>query len=393
MLPGTRTAQVALAFMLLIGAALLLASFRAVLAIDPGFEPIGVVTAAINLPSSAYRDASALGQVADRLLERTRALPGVGAAGLTTTIPLGGNYSRHHPGGGEPGGAESIVAPHLSSAATATRAMRIALRGRYADRRDRLGAAGGHRQTVARRFWPGRDAVGQRLVRPANPTGVLDLLTRGPDTRSYTVIGVVANVQVTGLTPKDPPVGAYYFPYAQQPARSIVVAVRSAQDPETIIAPLRSHRVDRPELRWPTCAPWRGADRSLAQRRMPMVIEAFGAVALFLAAIGVYGVLAAQVTERRREIGIRMALGSSASAVFRLVMRDGARMTLLGIVAGFAGTAGMARLMAGLLYGVRPTDPVVVGGVALLLATVALVATWLPARRAARVNPATVLNE
>ena len=124
-----------------------------------------------------------------------------------------------------------------------------------------------------------------------------------------------------------------------------------------------------------------------------VIAMAFGAVALFLAAIGVYGVLAAQVTERRREIGIRMALGSSASDVFRLVMRDGARMTLLGIVAGFAGTVGMARLMAGLLYGVRPTDPVVIGGAALLLATVALVATWLPARRAARLNPAAVLNE
>jgi putative ABC transport system permease protein len=124
-----------------------------------------------------------------------------------------------------------------------------------------------------------------------------------------------------------------------------------------------------------------------------IIAMAFGVVALFLAAIGVYGVLASQVTERRREIGIRMALGSSASDVFRLVMRDGARMTLLGIVAGFVGTAGMARLMAGLLYGVRPTDPVVIGGVALLLATVALAATWLPARRAARVNPAAVLNE
>jgi putative ABC transport system permease protein len=225
---------------------------------------------------------------------------------------------------------------------------------------------------------------------------VLDLLTRGPDTRSYTVIGVVANVQVTGLTPKDPPVGAYYFPYAQQPARSIVVAVRSAQDPETIIAPLRSTlaSIDQELPLYDVRTMEERLDHSLLQRRMPMVIAiAFGVVALFLAAIGVYGVLASQVTERRREIGIRMALGSSASDVFRLVMRDGACMTVLGIVAGFAGTAGMTRLMAGLLYGVRPTDPVVIGGVAFLLATVALVATWLPARRAARVNPAVVLNE
>jgi predicted permease len=396
------TAQVALAFMLLIGAALLLASFRAVLAIDPGFEPAGVVTAAINLPSSAYRDASALGQVAERLLERTRALPGVGAAGLTTTIPLGGNYSSGIilAAGSEPGGGESIVAPHLIIASDGYfEAMRIPLlRGRYFDRRDSASAPPVVivDERLARRFWPGRDAVGQRLLRPANPTGVLDLLTRGPDTRSYTVIGVVANVQVTGLTPKDPPVGAYYFPYLQQPARSIVIAVRSAQDPEAIIAPLRSTlaSIDRELPLYDVRTMEERLDRSLVQRRLPMVIAmAFGVVALFLAAIGVYGVLAAQVTERRREIGIRMALGSSASDVFRLVMRDGARMALLGIVAGFAGTAGLARLMAGLLYGVRPTDPVVVGGVALLLATVALVATWLPARRAARVNPAVALNE
>ena len=396
------TAQVALAFMLLIGAALLLASFRAVLAIDPGFEPTGVITAAINLPSSSYRSASAIGQVADRLLERTRALPGVAAAGLTTTIPLGGNYSSSIilAEGSEPGRGESIVAPHQIIASDGYfEAMRIPLvRGRYFDRRDTASAPPVVivDDRLARRFWPGRDAVGQRLLRPGNPTGVLDLLTRGPDTRSYTVIAVVAKVNVTGLTPKDPPVGAYYFPFAQQPARSIVVAVRSAQDPETIIASLRSTlaSIDRELPLYDVRTMEERLDHSLLQRRMPMIIAmAFGVVALFLAAIGVYGVLASQVTERRREIGIRMALGSSASDVFGLVMRDGARITLLGIVAGLAGTAGMARLMAGLLYGVRPTDPVVIGGVALLLATVALVATWLPARRAARVNPAAVLNE
>ena len=395
-------AQVALAFMLLVGAALLLASFRAVLAIDPGFEPAGVVTAAINLPSTAYRSESALGEVADRLLERTRALPGVGAAGVTTTIPFGGNYSSGIilAAGSEPGGAESIVAPLLVSASDGYfEAMRIPLlRGRYFDRRDTASTPPVVivDERLARRFWPGRDAVGQRLLRPANPTGVLDLLTRGPDARSYTVIGVVANVQVTGLTPKDPPVGAYYFPYAQQPARSIVIAVRSAKDPEAIITPLRSAlaSIDRELPLYDVRTMEERLDRSLVGRRMPMIVAtAFGAVALFLAAIGVYGVLAAQVTERRREIGIRMALGSSASDVFRLVMRDGARMTLLGIVAGLAGTAAIARLMARLIYGVRPTDPVVVVGVALLLAAVALVATWLPARRAARVNPAAVLAE
>src|SRR5262249_37589150 len=122
-------------------------------------------------------------------------------------------------------------------------AMRIALvRGRYFDQRDTASAPPVVvvDERLARRFWPDRDAIGQQLLRPPNPTGVLDLLTRGPDTRSYTVIGVVANVHTTGLPPKEPPVGAYYFPYAQQPARSIVLAVRSRQDPEKMIAALRS---------------------------------------------------------------------------------------------------------------------------------------------------------
>ena len=336
------------------------------------------------------------------MLERTRALPGVGAAGLTTTIPFGGIYSSSIilAEESEPRPGESLVAPHQITASDGYfEAMRIPLvRGRYFDSRDTAAAPPVVivDERLARRFWPGRDAIGRRLSRPSNPRGILDLLARGPDTRYLTVVGVVANVQVTGLTPKDPPVGAYYLPYAQQPARSIMLAVRSAQDPETLVPALRSTlaSIDRELPLFDVRTMEQRLDRSLVQRRMPMVIAlAFGLVALFLAGIGVYGVLACQVTERRREIGIRMALGSSAADVFRLVMRDGARITVLGILVGLAGTIGMARLMAGLLYGVRATDPVVVGAVALLLVTVALVATWLPARRAAGVNPAAALSE
>jgi predicted permease len=396
------TAQVALAFMLLIGAGLLLASFRAVLAIDPGFDPAGVLTASINLPATAYRDGAALTQVTGRLLERTRAMPGVGAAGLTATIPFGGIYSNSVmlTEDGEPKAGESVVAPHQITASEGYfEAMRIPLvRGRYFDTRDTATAPPVVivDERLAQRFWPGRDAIGRRLSRPGNPTGILDLLTRSPNPRYLTVVGIVANVQLTGLTPKDPPVGAYYLSYAQQPARSVVLAVRSAQDPETLVASLRSTltSIDRELPLFDVRTMEQRLDRSLVQRRLPMVIAlAFGLVALFLAAIGVYGLLACQVTERRREIGIRMALGSSAADVFRLVMRDGARITVLGILVGLAGTMAMARLMAGLLYGVGATDPVVVGAVAILLATVALIATWLPARRAAGVNPADALSE
>jgi predicted permease len=396
------TAQIALAFVLLIGAGLLLASFRTVLAIDPGFQPAGVLTASITLPASAYRDGAALTQFTSRLLERARALPGVSAAGLTTTIPFGGNYSSSVilAEGSEPTPGESVVAPHMITASDGyLEAMHIPLvRGRYFDSRD----AGDAPPVVivderlARRFWPDRDAIGRRLSRPSDPRGILDLLARGPDPHYPTVVGVVGNVQLTGLTPKDPPVGAFYLPYAQQPARSIMLAVRSGRDPDTLVPALRSTlaSIDRELPLFDVRTMEQRLDRTLVPRRLPMVIAmAFGLVALFLASIGVYGLLACQVTERRREIGIRMALGSSAADVFGLVMRDGARITVLGILVGLAGTVGMTRLMTGLLYGVKATDPIVIGAVAFLLGTVAFVATYLPARRASRVNPAAALSE
>jgi predicted permease len=294
----------------------------------------------------------------------------------------------------------SVVAPHSITASDGYfEAMRIPLvRGRYFDRRDTATAPPVVivDERLARRFWPGRDAIGRRLSRPSNPTGILDLLARGSNTRYLTVVGIVANVQLTGLTTKDPPIGAYYLPYAQQPARSVVLAVKSAQDPETLVPALRSTlaSIDRELPLFDVRTMEQRLDRSLVQRWMPMHIAlAFGMVALFLAGIGVYGVLACQVTERRREIGIRMALGSSAADVFRLVMRDGARITVVGILTGFAGTIAMARLIAGLLYGVKATDPLVIGAVAIVLTIVAFIATWLPARRAAAVNPAAALSE
>jgi predicted permease len=396
------TTQVALAFILLIGAGLLLTSFRAVLAIDPGFQPVGVLTASLTLPAASYPDAARLNELTARLLERTRALPGVGAAGLTTTIPFGGNYSNalilveDHP----PGPGTAIVAPSQITASDGYfEAMRIPLvRGRYFDSRDTATSPPVVivDERLARNFWPGEDALGRRLYKPANPTSVLDFLTRGPDTRYLTVVGIVRNVQLTGLTPKDPGVGAYYFLYAQLPARSVVVTVRSTQQPESLAPALRSTvaSIDKELPLFDVRSMEERLDRSLVQRRVPMVIAlAFGLVALFLAGIGVYGLLACQVTERRREISIRMALGSSAADVFRLVMRDGARITLVGLIVGLAGTLAMARLIAGLLYGVRPMDPIVILAVSVVLAAVALVATWLPARRAARLNAAAALNE
>ena len=175
-----------------------------------------------------------------------------------------------------------------------------------------------------------------------------------------------------------------------------MLAVRSARDPDTLVPALRSTlaSIDRELPLFDVRTMEQRLDRTLVPRRLPMAIAmAFGLVALFLASIGVYGLLACQVTERRREIGIRMALGSSAADVFGLVMWDGARITVLGILVGLAGTVGMTRLMTGLLYGVQATDPVVIGAVAFLLATVASVATYLPARRASRVNPAAALSE
>jgi predicted permease len=392
-------AQVAFAFMLLIGAGLLLASFQRVLAVRPGFDASHVLTGIVSPPASRYKEDAQLITFWNQLVDRVRALPGVQAVGTTTNIPLGGNYSDSvilaegyamSPG-------ESLISPYATSVSPGYfDAMTIPLkRGRLFTASDDERAAKVLiiDERLAKRFWKDGDPVGRRMWKPDAP----DDLTKGPGpkTRYYTVVGVVGNVRVTGLTEKEP-VGMYYFPFAQNAGRGMTLVTRTADEPATIVSAIR-HEVTAmdPELPFFAVKPMQQrVEESLVSRRTPMMLASlFGAIALFLAAVGIYGVLAYQVAQRRKEIGIRLALGSDSRRIFQLIVSEGLWLLGVGIVTGLAGAFAIRRAMETQLFGVQPMDPVVLSAVAGTLALVAFVACAVPARRAARIDPLIALTD
>lgn len=396
---GLVVAQVAIAFVLLIGAGLLFASFERVLAVDPGFDAVGVLTAAVAPPTTLYKDDPALRAFAVESLARIRALPGVEAAGITTMIPFGdeGSSSAIIPEGYQMQPGESLIAP--SSVVVSPgyfEAMRVErLRGRFFDEHDVDGA---QRVAIvddrlARRFWPNQDPIGRRLYQPDN---IDDFLTPTDDTHFYTVVGVVKEMKLTSLTIGDQAVGAYFFAAAQQVPRNITYAIRAAGDPAMLAGPVRSaiQSLD-PDL--PVFASQSMNElvrKSLVSRRSPMLLAvAFGGVALFLSAIGIYGVLAYLVTERRKELGIRLALGSTPRSIFELVLREGLLLIGIGLAIGAVGVAAIRRSLQSQLFGVSAADPTVIALVAATLAVVAVAACAIPARRATRIDPVVALAE
>ncbi|HUP43037.1 MAG TPA: ABC transporter permease [Thermoanaerobaculia bacterium] len=393
--------QVAVAAILLIGAGLLLASFLRLLAVDPGFEPEGVLTATVSLPAARYDEEPARRAFAQRVLAEARALPGVDEAALASSIPFGGRFSANavsiegyvrRPG-------ESLLAPFMTAATPGYfEALGIPLLdGRTftsEDREDSLPVVIVDRW-LAERFWPGESAVGQRIAQ-----GVPELDDEGR-IEWRTIVGVVGEVRMAELG-EGGQTGAYYFPYAQAAAYSLVLTLIArvagdggeGGDPEALAEPLRrSVRAIDPALPvFDLATMEERLGRSLVERRAAMVLAVvFGAVALFLAAVGLYGVLAYSVAQRTRELGIRVVLGSTTRGILGLVLGRSARLTGIGLAAGLAGAFLLTRSMAALLYGVEATDPGVYAGVALVLAAVALAASLVPARRATRVDPAVVL--
>jgi predicted permease len=393
------TAQVAFAFMLLVGAGLLFASFRQVLAVNPGFDPAGVVSGMISLPAAAYAKDDDVRAFVDRAMPRLRALPGVQHAGLTSSVPFGDSHSDSvifaegyvaAPGESLVSPSESIVTPGYFEA------LRIPLkRGRFFDGRDTPTSQPVIivDERLAAKFWPGRDPIGKRMYSPGSPEEVTKI---GPKTRFFSVVGVVGSVKEFGLVSRDERVGAYYFPHTQRNGRSFTIVARSALDPLALAGSIRQEiaALD-PEMPFYDVHPMeQRVEQSVAGRRTAMVLAVgFGFIALMLATVGIYGVLAYQVSQRTREIGIRMALGSDARTVFGLILREGATLLAVGFVLGLAGAFAMRRAVQGELYGVDPMEPGVVSAVAAILAIVALVACALPARRAARIDPVIVLSE
>jgi predicted permease len=393
------TAQVAFAFVLLIGAGLLFASFRNVVAVDPGFSPAGVQTATINLPGVRYADAAALRAFASRLLDGVRRIPGVRRAGFANTVPLTGGYSDSViiPEGYVMQKGESLISPHQITVSDGYfETMEIGLvRGRFFNTADTDASPAVVivDERLAARFWPGTDPIGRRMFMPED---VANVTTPGPNTRWLTVVGVVETVKLTGLVETEARLGAYYFPYDQSPTRGITVVARTANEPSSLVAGMR--RVvtgldpELPIFRTRTMEEWMA--ESLVSRRLPMLLAlGFAAVALFLSAIGIYGVLAYQVSQRRREIGIRMALGSSSRAIFGLVLGEGVQVLAIGMGLGIAGAFAVTRAMQGLLYDVSPMEPTVIAAVALILGVVALAAAVVPAQRAMKIDPVTALAD
>ena len=394
------TSQVAFALVLLVGAGLLLASFQRVLRVDPGFNADRVLTGSLSLPTARYGDDAAVRTVINRVLERIRAVPGVAAAGMTSTMPLSGQHSDSviFAEGYQLAPGESLISPSQVYVTDGYfEAMQTELRaGRLFGARD---TSGEPRviivdEQLARKFWPGQDPIGRHMYFPDN----VENLQRPPPREQWlTVVGVVENVRLDGLIdgPGFRTVGAYYLPVAQNVVRNVNLAVRTAQDAESVTSALRSEiaGID-PEL------PLFGVrtmnervDSSLVDRRTPMILAlGFATVALFLAAIGIYGVLAYQVSQRSREIGIRMALGAATSSIFGMVLREGAAIVGIGAALGLGGAFLMRQTLQSQLYEIGAMDPSVILVVAAVLLLVALAAILLPARRAAHTDPVHALT-
>ncbi len=392
-------AQVGFAFVLLIGAGLLFASFRRVLSVDPGFSSDRVLTASVDLPRARYRDDASLVRFFDESLRRLRALPGVTTVGATDTIPFGGNHSdsvilaegyQMRPG-------ESVISPQqvdVSAGYFESIGARL-VRGRFFDERD---SATSPKvvivdEKLAHRFWPNQDPIERRMYMPQDINNLLAITER---TVFLTVVGVVHDIRLADLVTGNGEVGAYYFPMTQDVSRGVTFALKVATDPAALASSVRKaiNGLDRQLPVYDMQTLEERTDKSLMTRRSPMLLSlGFGAVALFLSAIGIYGVLAYLVTQRTKEIGIRIALGSSAGAIFQLVLREGLVLIASGFALGAIGAFALRKSLQSQLFGVTATDPIVLLTVTATLAVVAAVACALPARRATRIDPIVALAQ
>lgn len=395
---GMVAAQVAFAMVLLAGAGLLLASFAQLLAVNPGFEPERVLTGTVVLSGSRYAEDSEIRGFTDVALSRIRALPGVEGAGVTTQIPFGSGFSDSVIFAEgyvmEPG--ESVISPLQNVVSTGYfEAMQIVvLEGRAFDEHD---LEGGRPviiidQALAGRFFPQGGAVGKRMWQP---TSVEDILN--PEKAEYhDIVGVVAAVRMRGLMEGSDNNGAYYFPLAQENRRGLDFAIKTSGDPSQLIGAVRGVIAGLdPDLPWFDVRTMQERiDDSLTDRRTPLLLSAgFSVVALLLAAVGIYGVLAYLVQLRTKEVGIRVALGSDAGGIFRLVLREGVLIVLVGLLLGVFGTLALGRFIESQLYGVSSMDPAVLAAVAGVLAAVATLACLVPAWRATRIDPVVALAQ
>jgi putative ABC transport system permease protein len=391
---GLVVGQIALALMLLTGAGLLVRSFVRMRAVDPGFDPRQLLTAQLEISPQRYEQSEQIRAFYAELLRRIEEIPGVTAAATARALPMTGqleigdwSFLREGRFSSPPQPSEWTAADWQVVSADYFETMAMPLiAGRGLEEADRTGGLPVLvvNQTLARQVWPDGDAVGQRVLLGGGAT----------DSVYRTVVGVVGDVRHRGLSADPRP--EMYLPHAQFPAgtgiplRSLYLVVRTAGDPEALTPALRAAVAaldpDAPLSQVQTMEQALGG--WAAERRMTMlVVSGFALVALLLGAVGIYGVMAHLVLQRTREIGIRMALGAVPREILGLVLRQGAWLAGLGIVAGVLGALAVTRSLAGLLFRTAPTDPIIFAGTALLLAGVAAAASVIPALRATRVDP------
>jgi putative ABC transport system permease protein len=374
--------EIALSLVLLVGAGLLMRGFLRLSSTPSGLNPDGVLTAHLAVPDEQLKGSAA--RIFQPLLEKVRHLPGVRSAGVISMLPIqdawtNGGYQvegRPAPKPGEGPTAEWRVASPQSFASLGV----PVIYGR--DFTDRDGGPGSRllivNEALARKEFPGENPVGRQI--------------RIEKEAAHTIIGVVGSVRQAGLD--QPPLPEIYFPYVQTGAEdwlgNAVLVVRTAQSPEAVTSAVRQSvaSVDRGLSLFDIETMDEVITKSLAARRLNLwLLGIFAGIALILSAAGLYGVISYLVAQRTREIGVRIALGAQTRDVIGLVMDQGARLTAVGIALGLLGALAFTRVLESLLYGVSARDPLTYAGIAALLAAVALLATWIPARRAARVDP------
>jgi putative ABC transport system permease protein len=381
-------ANFALALALTIGAALFAKSLLHLESVDPGFRPEGVLTATLSFPEASYPDQQALRTAHRALRAKIESLPGVGTAGFTHTLPLAGanndtrvfiegtRTERHD------GSAHvwfSIVTPGFLDS------LRVRpLQGRVFTEQDQDRAGNVIvNDAFVREYLEGKEPLGTRLTTGSAAEG-----------EWLTVIGVVDDVRFFGMDARQTP--AMYLQMQKYPSRRIYLTLRGGPDPLLLAGPLKEAVASLdPALALGDIKPMSSlVDTSLQPARsIAFLIGSFAGTALFIAVIGVYGSLSYTVSQRRREFGVRMALGATGGNVLRMVLRQGVFVAGAGILIGVALAAFSSRGIRSLLYEVDPMDPFIVGGVALLLLAVAVAATIFPAWRAARTQPMRVLRE
>ncbi|MGO9271409.1 MAG: ABC transporter permease [Terriglobia bacterium] len=392
--------EIALALVLLISAGLMIKSFSHLLAVAPGFNPENVLTMEVNLRGAKYDKPDQVAVFCQQALDRIRTLPGVKFAALATELPLTGSHSRDDiTVEGQPVPAVGHF-PHPDFHDVSPdyfRAMGIPLmRGRYFTESDTPQTADVVliSESLARRFWPNGDAVGKRILQGHHPS---------PKNPWLTVVGVVGDTKQYGLSAETK--WEVYYTYLQNPpgfeaglpdaAADFRLVVRAASHPENLTAAIKSevHGIDKDVPVHDEITMQRIVSDSVGTRRMTMLLLGlFAGLAMVLAAVGIYGVISYSVSQRTHEIGVRMALGAGRSDVLWLVVGKGFALAVVGVAVGLAGALALTRFLSSLLFGVRPTDPVIFLGVSLILAAVSLVASYIPARRAARVDPTVALR-